>query len=452
LSWGVGASAPAPARQFHQAGWELRPPTCPVHDDVGVRFGGSEHHRIGTSSSHTRPPPYGAGHPANGAGQTARLGASRARFHRGTASGALRGTGRTASTGQGTRRASAHQAPHLTRGREPGALRRTRHPTTDRDREPGALRHTRHPIPAAAGNRTSSEARPPTTDPGQGTGPLRRHGPPPRNGHVHGLVGKEPRPRGTATELFGAPPARPRRSQADGAPRRTASRSPRSRVDGAPRGTASPAPRDREPGALRRTRPPTPPGTGNRTSSEARPPTSDRDREPDLLGGSAPHPTGSGPRRGMSTPPTGQGCGALRRTAGRASPGPSKRRPSGHRGPGPVGNGAPRSSEHGAPSHRSREPGPPRRAGDPASARAGTPAPPRLPELFGAPPVGNGLVPGPPRRPRTPHSTGRWHPAPRGRTTGDSRVGTTRCTSPASAAWRSAKEPGLGRARNRARR
>jgi hypothetical protein len=52
---------------------------------VGVRFGGSEHHRIETSSSHTRPPPFGVGTPGQ----------------RDRANGALRSTGRQVPPGQG---------------------------------------------------------------------------------------------------------------------------------------------------------------------------------------------------------------------------------------------------------------------------------------------------------------------------------------------------------------
>jgi hypothetical protein len=74
-------------------------PRC-VLDDVGVRFGGSEHHRIDTSSSHTRPPArkgrdsqpprgratgaiYSIARLVPGIGQPLLFGASRARFHPG---------------------------------------------------------------------------------------------------------------------------------------------------------------------------------------------------------------------------------------------------------------------------------------------------------------------------------------------------------------------------------
>jgi hypothetical protein len=39
-----------------------------VVGDVGVRFGGSEHHRIAISSSHTRHPPLRAGRPRGTSG------------------------------------------------------------------------------------------------------------------------------------------------------------------------------------------------------------------------------------------------------------------------------------------------------------------------------------------------------------------------------------------------
>jgi hypothetical protein len=49
------ASAPDALGDSHATTTELRPRTRRVYGDVGVRFGGSEHHRIGTSSSHPAP-------------------------------------------------------------------------------------------------------------------------------------------------------------------------------------------------------------------------------------------------------------------------------------------------------------------------------------------------------------------------------------------------------------
>jgi hypothetical protein len=202
------------------------PRLCCVLGDVGVRFGGSEHHRIETSSSHTRPPPYGAGLPATGTGQAALFGALRATFHRGTATGTLRraarttsrgtATGtlrraaRTTSPGQGTRRSSEHQAPHSTgQGTRRSSEHQAPHPTgtgnrtssearhpIPRDREPDALRSIRHPTPRDREPDLFGGAAPHLTR--QGTGPLRRRGTPPHPARAHGLVSKEPRPRGTA--------------------------------------------------------------------------------------------------------------------------------------------------------------------------------------------------------------------------------------------------------------
>jgi len=189
------------------------PRACLVLDDVGVRFGGSEHHRIETSFWHTRPRPARPG--------------SRPR---GTADGALRSTARTTPqdlgdrassevtapsllrpepttspalapgppgygnrrssehrahglTGYGNRRSSEHRAHGLTGvGRRRSSERcAPRH----RDRDTGPLRRPRPPFPSDLGHRTSSEA----TDPWP-TGPE-----PPRHG-----TGQ--------TALLGAPRAR----------------------------------------------------------------------------------------------------------------------------------------------------------------------------------------------------------------------------------------------------
>jgi hypothetical protein len=302
-----------------------------VLGDVGVRFGGSEHHRIETSSSHTRPPPYGAGLPATGTGQAALFGALRATFHRGTATGALRSTARTTSSGQGTRRSSEHQAPHST----------------------------------GQGTRRSSEHQAPHPT-RQGTGPLRRRGPPPHPARAHGLVSKEPRPSGHGERrssehrphglvgvrqpaLFGAPRARLHRDREPGALRSLGPPTPtgtgQTALFGAPR---APPRREKADGALRSTASPNPPGQGTGPLRRAGTPPQ-RNREPDLFGGSAPNPTGPGPRYGMDTPPTGQAHGALRGTASCASPGPGNRSSSEPRASGLVGTGTSSSSEPGRP-------------------------------------------------------------------------------------------------------
>ena len=157
--------------------------------DVGVRFGGSEHHRIGTSSSHTRPPPFGVGIPGQrdrAAGALRRTGQLVSRERQAARFGALatlprdsvvrplRRASGTVPPGSGTRRSSEHRAPNLTgvrqaarfgapgvrphRDREPAALRGRRHPTS-RDREPAALRGQRHPTPPGHSKRHSSEGR-----------------------------------------------------------------------------------------------------------------------------------------------------------------------------------------------------------------------------------------------------------------------------------------------------
>ena len=352
-------------------GWDgsFGPRLCPVHDDVGVRFGGSEHHRIETSSSHTRPPPYGAGHPANGTGQTARLGVPRASFHgvrqaapfgapgvrphRGTANGALRSPASTASPGQGTRRVSAHQAPHPTRDREPDLFGGTAPhlgtamSTASSARNPGprgtangALRSPACTASAESGRRRPSGHREPVS-----TGQGRRR----PSGH------REPRPTGTGNPtLLGA------------------------------------------------SGPPPHPGQGTRRASAH--------QAPHLGPGQ-----GTGPPRRHGTPPH-----RVRTLSRHGNPahGAGRRRASAHRGlrltgtrqVAPLGASRARTRRErdtallGARRPLPPEQGtePPRRIGTPASARAGTPAPPRQPELLGAPRVRNGLVPGPLRRPRTP--------------------------------------------------
>ena len=433
-----------------------------VLDDVGVRFGGSEHHRIETSSSHTRPPLYAAGHPATGTQQTALFGAPRALFHRDQVRRPLRRTQGTVPPGYGNRHSSERRAHDLT-GTGNSALFGAMSTPFRRDRELDALRSNEHPIPpghgnrhsserrahdlTGTGNRTSSEARHPTP-PGQGTGPLRRRGTPSRPGQC-------PRPRWQGTPapgarqpaLFGAPRARPRRSPANGALRSTASQ----------------APRDRELGALRSIEPPTPPEQGTRSSSEPR----------------APHSTGTGNRTSSEvrhpTPP-GQGTGPLRRCGT-----PSHRVRTSLRDGHPAHwgwqtalLGAPTATLHRDPANgvlrstarqasfgtgtsSSSEPGRPEPTGTgnldllggpapPTSAGQGTSASPRQPSLLGAPRARNrDWNPGPLRRLGHFISRDTGHPASRGRATGDSRVGTSGLYAPRFGEWRSATETGFGR-------
>jgi hypothetical protein len=124
-------------RYLHRCGsftWLLRCfGTRAVHvlDDVGVRFGGSEHHRIETSSSHIRPRPFGAGtpgpsvygkrsasahraHDAIGVRRSAFFGSPTARLHRDSANGALRGAERRVSSEQETRTSSEARTPRST--------------------------------------------------------------------------------------------------------------------------------------------------------------------------------------------------------------------------------------------------------------------------------------------------------------------------------------------------
>jgi hypothetical protein len=128
---------------------------------VGVRFGGSEHHRIETSSSHTRPPPFGVGTPGQqdretralrSAGDSVptgqRVPASIGAGPRpnGARQTALFGALRVAPRGQKTPRSSEHGRHRSTGTRQPtlfGGSARQFH----RDREPEALRSSRHPTP-----------------------------------------------------------------------------------------------------------------------------------------------------------------------------------------------------------------------------------------------------------------------------------------------------------------
>ena len=308
-------------------------PRC-VLGDVGVRFGGSEHHRIETSSSHTRPPPYGAGLPATGTGQAALFGALQATFHRGTATGTLRRAARTTSSGYGNRHSSEGRAHDLIgTGNQAlfGAPGTPFHGTGN----PTLFGASGTP-PHETGNRTSSEARHPTST-GQSPRP-RKQG--------------TPAPGARRTALFGAPPARPRRSQATGALRSTARTAPsgqgtrsssepraphpnRDRADGALRSTASPAPSGQGRRRSSEHREPQSTGTGNRTSSEAWHPT--------------PAEQGIGPLRRVGTQPN------WTRTSlrdGHPAHGAGTRRSSGHRALRLTGTGQP--ELFGAPRARPR--------------------------------------------------------------------------------------------------
>jgi hypothetical protein len=260
-----------------------------VLGDVGVRFGGSEHHRIETSSSHTRPPPYGAGLPANGTRQTALLGAPRAWFHRGTAIGALRRAARTTSPGHGNR--------HSSEGRAHGSIG-TGNPE---------LFGASDTPPHGTGNPELFGASDTPPHPRQGTGPLRRRGPPPR-------PGQRPRPRKQGTPapaarqsaLFGASAARPRRSRATGAPRSTARTAPSGQ--GTRSSSEHRAPhldRDRADGALRSTASLDPAGQGTGPLRRIGPPPH-RDRESDLFGGPVLNPPGMDLVTGWAPRPRGR--------------------------------------------------------------------------------------------------------------------------------------------------
>jgi hypothetical protein len=395
----TGASAPA--RAVCSVTWgsasadrsitALKPlPRTPVPRPTGQ--GSRPPGRSRRRSSEHRPPR------STGARQTAPFGAPRARPHRGrephlfggaaphstrgTANGTLRSTARTASPGQGTRRSSEHRAPHPT-----GTGNRTSSEARPPPQPGHGRRHSSerraHGL-TGTGNLTSSEARPPISNPARAHS-SRRQG--------------TPAPGARQTALFGAPRARPRRNQADGALRGTARQAP-------------PGQGRRRPSGHRE---PRPVGTGNRPSSEDRPPISPGQ---DLVTGWAPRPLGQGRRRssehrpprlaGTATPsssepgrptPPEQGTrtsSEARRprlgSDGDLQPHPGNRRLSGHRAPGP-GTGIP--------------------------ALLGGPDPPSH---------------GPPATP----PLGAGPPATRGQGSAD-------CTPPASADWRSATAIDLGR-------
>jgi hypothetical protein len=211
-----------------------------VLGDVGVRFGGSEHHRIETSSSHTRPPPFGVGTPG----------------HRDRANGALRSTGRRASVRSDKRRSSEHRASSLAgqgnpsssergrlgtdrpvsthfdwgraptqRGTADGALRSTARRTSGagdlalfgaratplhRDRATSTLRRAGKPVPRDRATDTLRSVGEPVS-PGQGTsGSSESRAPHPTGQGTDGPSGPTaPHPTGTGRpDLFGgsAPP------------------------------------------------------------------------------------------------------------------------------------------------------------------------------------------------------------------------------------------------------
>ena len=396
-----------------------------MHGDVGVRFGGSEHHRIGTSSSHTRPPPYGAGTPgqpgqgrrrlsghrgpgSTGTGSSGLFGGRAARFHRGPASGALRSTRRRTSPGSGTRRFSDHRAPSLTGTGNPrlfGVEGTPPHGTGNQkpfgaDGTPPHGTGNQKPF-GADGTPPHGTGRPDLFGgsasrfhPGQSPQPL-EVGPPaqPGSGRRHsserreqGLTGQGTR---CSSERRAPHPtgAEHRKSSEDRAPSLTGVR--QTALFGASR--ARPR-RDREPAALRSRRHPTPPGQGTSGSSEPK----------------APHPTGQGtgsPSGPTAPHPTEQ----VDRTS-------SEDRRAGSTGSGPAppqrdrATGTPRSPAHPVPPGWVPSPLGARQTALLGASRAG-PHGTRQPGLLGAPRVG-------PHRDREPEALrGRRHPTPSGQGT-----------------------------------
>jgi hypothetical protein len=395
-----------------------------VLGDVGVRFGGSEHHRIETSSSHTRPPalrgrdsrPPGQGsrrpsghRPAGstGNGKQARFGAPASPPTRGEANGALRSIARRTSPGQGNPSSSEHGRPRsnrpefhdLDRGRAPdppgfGRRRASAHrPPRLRGWEPRALRSTGAPAPPGQGSRRPS-AHPPARS--SGTGQPARFGTPARQFHRDRATGA---PRGTGTPDPPGPGNRRasanRHALPPGQGTSGPSRSSAPHPTGAPQtvrfGASGAAPhRDRATEPLRRTGTPVPTGSGSA------PPHRDRATE--------------APRSPARPNPSGRP----------RPPGHRKRCASAHRAQRLTGarQTAPFGESGGAP-HRGRETRALRSPGTPAPPGQGTrgPSGPTAPQPERV---------GPPRRPPGP-------PAPRGRTARTATAGNYRCTSRASA-------------------
>jgi hypothetical protein len=306
---------------------------------VGVRFGGSEHHRIETSSSHTRPPPFGVGTPGHregkrrasahrlppggagqrarfgapasqfhgagqprrfgasasqfhGAGQPRRFGASASQFHRGEAHGALRSIAGRTSPGSGKRSASAHREPGLTGTREP-ELFGARAPRFHRDRETEPLRRSGDPVPPARSLPSRSGQGP--NPPGFGTRRLSGHRPPHLAEQGTSRSSEHERLRSTGPGNRHSSEGRPASSTGTGQPERFGA--PASQfhgtgnhwpfgVDGTPpHGTGNHRPfgvdgtpphRGTAIGTLRRVARSASPGQGHRISSEVRPPRSNR--------------------------------------------------------------------------------------------------------------------------------------------------------------------------------
>jgi hypothetical protein len=423
---GVGASAPAPQRQFHVA---TTGASAPARAVCSVTWGSASADRSITAlkplprTPVPRPTGQGSRPPARGRRRSSEH--RPPRTNRDRVIRPLRKAGGSVPPGHGKRRPSGHRAHGLTGagnctsseaqpptppGARQTALFGAPRARPHRDREPGALRSIGPPTP-----------------PGQGTTPLRRRGPPPHPGHgkrhssgrrAHGLTGtgnhtsSEARPpippeTGNHTSSEARPPtSNPARAHCS---RRQGTPAHRGTADGVLRGTArtaSPESSNRRPSGHRA---PGSTGTGQTAPLGAPRAPPRRDREPALLGGPAPHLTGPVPRHGMGTPPTGAGQTAL---FGAPPATPRRDRDPellGARATDPTGAGNP--SLLGGPA-------PPPRLG------RGPPASPRQPAPLGAPRTRTrDWNPGPPRRPGPPISRATGHPAPRGRATGDSRAG-----------------------------
>jgi len=308
-----------------------------VLGDVGVRFGGSEHHRIETSSSHTRPPPFGVGTPghrdkAHGALRSTERQVPRHRVAqpprrasgsvptRGEAHDALRSIARRSSPRPDKRRSSEHRASNLTEARQT-ALFGASGVEPHRDRDSGPLRRGGAPVP------------------------IRPASPPPRSGQGPDPTGYGRRRSSEhrALRLVGA-----------GNPALFGARAPplhRDRATGVLRSTGQPAPLERDSGPLRRDGAPFQPGQEHPASRDGPPPIAARQTAP------------FGEPRAV--PRRGKANGALRSTRRRASteqgtralrsPGPplhgkGNQRPLGVEGSSPAGQGHPasRSQARGA--------------------------------------------------------------------------------------------------------